>query len=127
MDNPIMLSPHDLFNLFLAACGAIVAVAAAVTVIIKVVEHFKQPNKMQDQRIAGLEEDVKVIKERLAEGDKHFSEHDERFKDFEMSLKKRDMVMIESLQALIAHSIDGNNIDAMKEQKHKLDKYLLER
>ena len=73
MDNPIMLSPHDLFNLFLAACGAIVAVAAAVTVIIKVVEHFKQPNKMQDQRIAGLEEDVKEIKERLAEGDKHLN------------------------------------------------------
>ena len=42
-------------------------------------------------------------------------------------MKKRDKVMIESFQVLIEHAIDGNNIEGLKDQQHKISKYLLER
>ncbi|MBR1523929.1 MAG: hypothetical protein IJ641_05695 [Lachnospiraceae bacterium] len=127
MNDPIMLTPHDLANIFLAICGAIVAVAAAVGVIIKIIDHFKEPDKKQDERITKLEEDVETINRRLEDGNKHFNDHDAWMKEIEEALKKRDKVMIESLQVLIEHGIDGNNIDGMKQQKHRLDKYLLEK
>lgn len=127
MDNPIMLTPHDLWNIILAVCGGIVAVSAAFAVVIKVIDHFKAPDKVQDDRISTLETEVKDIKERLKEGDRHFKDYDTQMQDLEAAMKKRDQVVIESLQVLIEHSIDNNNISGLKEQKHKIDKYLLEK
>ena len=127
MNDPIMLTPQEIWSIFLALCGAIVAVAAAVGVVVKVFEHFRAPDKMQNERIAKLEEAIDVINDRLEAGNKHFEEHDAQLRSFEESLKKRDRVMIESLQVLIEHGIDGNNIDGMRTQKHKIDKFLLEK
>lgn len=127
MDTPIMLSPHDLWNIILAVSGGIVAVAAAFAVIIKIIDHFKTPDKLQDQRIDTLENEIKEIKSRLKEGDKHFEAQDKWMREFEDGMKKREKLMIESLQCLIEHSLDQNNITGLKEQKHKIDAYLLER
>lgn len=127
MDTPIMLTPHDLWNIILAVCGGIVAISAAFTVVIKIVDHFKTPDKLQNQRIEVLETEVTDIKLRLKEGDKHFEAQDKWMKEFEDGMKKREKLMIESLQCLISHAIDGNNLDELKSQKHSIDKYLLER
>lgn len=103
------------------------AVSAAFAVVVKIIDHFKAPDKMQDERITNLETDVKDIKSRLKEGDRHFKGYDSQMKDLEAAMKKRDQVVIESLQVLIEHSIDNNNISGLREQKHKIDKYLLEK
>lgn len=127
MNNPIMLTPHDIWNIILAVCGGIVAVSAAFAVVIKIIDHFKTPDKVQDARIDNLERDVKDIKTRLKDGDRHFEDTDKWMKEFESGMKKRDKLMIESLQCLISHAIDGNNTDELKSQKHHIDAYLLER
>ncbi len=127
MDTPIMLTPHDLWNIILAVCGGIVAISAAFAVVIKIVDHFKTPDKLQNQRIEILETEVTDIKLRLKEGDKHFEAQDKWMKEFEDGMKKREKLMIESLQCLISHAIDGNNLDELKSQKHSIDKYLLEK
>ena len=127
MDTPIMLTPHDLWNIILAVCGGIVAISAAFAVVIKIVDHFKTPDKLQNQRIEILETEVTDIKLRLKEGDKHFEAQDKWMKEFENGMKKREKLMIESLQCLISHAIDGNNLDELKSQKHSIDKYLLEK
>lgn len=127
MNTPIMLTPHDLWNIILAVCGGIVAISAAFAVVIKIVDHFKTPDKLQNQRIEVLETEVTDIKLRLKEGDKHFEAQDRWMKEFEDGMKKREKLMIESLQCLISHAIDGNNLDELKSQKHSIDKYLLER
>lgn len=127
MNDPIMLTPHDLWNIILAVCGGIVAISAAFAAVIKIVDHFKTPDKLQDKRIEALETEVSTIKDRLDKGDKHFKEQDDWMRNFEGSMKKREKLMIESLQVLIEHSIDQNNISGLKEQKHKIDAYLLER
>ena len=127
MDNPIMLTPHDLWNIILAVCGGIVAISAAFAVVIKVIDHFKAPDKVQDDRISTLETEVKDIKERLKEGDRHFDNTDKWMKEFEASIKKRDQVVIESLQALTAHALDQNSLTELHEAKKSLDAYLRER
>lgn len=127
MNDPIMISPHEIFNVFLAICGAIITISAAAAIIIKIIGHFREPDKKQNDRITQLESDVKDIRTRLAEGDKMFDEYSKHFEKIEDSVKKTNKIIIESLQVLIEHGIDGNNIDGMKGVKKKIDNYLLEK
>ncbi|MBQ9607108.1 MAG: hypothetical protein IJV16_08025 [Lachnospiraceae bacterium] len=127
MDKPIMLTPHDIWNIFLAVCGGIVAVSAAFAVVLKMINHFKAPDKKQNERISKLEDDVKRINDRLEDGNRHFETHDLQMKELEASMKKQNRLVIESLKILIEHDIDGNNIDGLKQMNHKIDKFLLEK
>lgn len=127
MNDPIMFTPHDLWNIFLAICGAITATAAAFVVVLKVIDFFRKPNKEQDRRISSLEERVNAIDERLEDGNKHFEAHDKQMIEIETSMKKNNRLVIESLKVLIEHDVDGNNIDSLRQMNHKIDKYLLEK
>ena len=125
MSNPITITPQDIVNVILAFCGAIITISAAFAVILKVVDHFKAPNKQQDEKIEALEKDVKEIKDRLEEGDRRFQKDYERMNDIEEGFRKVTKIIIESLQALTAHAIDGNNTEELKGAKKSLDNYLM--
>lgn len=125
MDQPIMVTPHDIINIILGVCGAIITISGAIMVIIKAVDRAKAPNKKQDERIDALEEDVKKINERLQLGNERFQSDSERVDALEEQMKATNKVIIESLQALTAHAIDGNNIQELKDAKKGLDDYLL--
>jgi len=127
MNDPILFTPHDLWNVFLAICGAITATAAAFVVILKVVDYFRKPNRDQNIRITKLEERVDLIDERLEDGNKHFETHDTQMKDLESSMKKSNRLVIESLKVLIEHDVDGDNVESLKQMNHRIDKYLLEK
>lgn len=127
MDQPIMLTPQDIFAIVVAVCGAIVTVSAAMTAIAKLINKTKEPNKKQDEKIAALEEEVKKINERLERGDNRFHEDADRVDALEASMKTTNKVIIESLQALTAHAIDGNNTQELKDAKKSLDDYLINR
>lgn len=125
MSNPITITPQDIVNVILAFCGAIITISAAFAVIWKVIDHFKAPDKQQDEKIEALEKDVKDIKERLEEGDRRFQKDYERMNDIEEGFRKVTKIIIESLQALTAHAIDGNNTEELKGAKKSLDNYLM--
>ena len=127
MNDPIVITPQEVINTILAVCGAIITISAAMTVIIKAIDKVKQPNKKQDDRLAALEAEVKNINERLIEGDKRFESDADRVLALEASMKETNKVIIESLQALTAHAIDGNNIDELKAAKRRLNSYLAEK
>ena len=127
MNDPIMLTPHDIFNMILAICGAIITISAAITIIVKAVDKAKAPDKLQDQRITDREEIVKKINSRLDQGDRHFDMDTQRVNNLEEAMRKSNKVIIESLQALTAHAIDGNNIDELKSAKRALEQYLIEK
>ena len=118
MNNPITITPQDIVNVILAFCGAIITISAAFAVIWKVIGYFKAPDKEQDEKIEALEKDVKEIKGRLEEGDK-------RMTDIEEGFRAVTKIIIESLQALTAHAIDGNNTEELKDSKKRLDAYLM--
>ena len=127
MNTPITITPAELGGILIALCGAIIAVAGAVGVIIKAIDHFKKPNRMQDKRIGQLEADVKDIRQRLEKGDARFREDAKRMTDFEHDLQVSMKVVIESLQALTSHAIDGNNTEELRNSKKRLDDFLLEK
>ena len=114
-------------NIILAICGAIITISGAIAVIVKAVDKAKEPNKKQDERIGSLEEEVKKINERLQQGNIRFDTDAERMEKLEIAMKETNKVIIESLQALTAHAIDGNNTQELKDAKKRLDDYLINR
>ena len=125
MDEVIQFTTRDVFNLVLAISGAIVSVSAAVTVMAKVFEKIKAPDKKQNERIAALEGAVIKINSRLDDGSKHFAADSKRIDELEESMKSTNRIIIESLQALTAHAIDGNNTQELKDVKKSLNNYLI--
>lgn len=88
MNEPIMLSPHDIMMLIIAVCGAIVTISGAVAVILKLVSKAHEPEKKQNERIKDLEEEVHSIHERLKLGNVRFQSDMERMDKMEKSLDK---------------------------------------
>lgn len=127
MDHIITTTPQDIVNTFLAICGAIITISAAFTVIWKVVMKAKEPDRRQNERIDRLEQDVQEIEERLKLGKKRFETDANRVDNLEESMKESNRVIIESLLALTAHALDGNNDQELKAAKKQLTEHLLKR
>ena len=125
MTEPIGITPAELLSIVLAVCGAIITVSGAIAVIVNFVHKAKEPNKIQNERIDKLEEAVETINDRLDRGDRHFISDDERMSSLEHEVKKTNKVIIESLQALTSHAIDGNNIEQLKQSEKTLNNYLI--
>ena len=125
MTEPIDITPAELLSIVLAVCGAIITVNGAIAVIVNFVHKAKEPNKIQNERIDKLEEDVETINDRLDRGDRHFLSDAERMSSLEHEVKTTNKVIIESLQALTSHAIDGNNIEQLKQSEKTLNNYLI--
>lgn len=113
MDQPITFTPHQVIEMVLWICGAIVSVAAAITVIVKVVQKAKAPEKNQNERIDKLEKEMEKFKQ--------FFENDNR------RLKKLEdgnIVTQQALLALLSHALNGNDIESLKKAKGHLENYL---
>lgn len=132
MDQVITFTLEEVWHLILAICGGITAISAAVAVIVKLVQKARHPNKRQNERLNALEEEnkkrqkeIEDIKERLEQGTKQFEEEDQRTRELEEDIKATIRMIIEGLQALTAHAIDGANIDELRKAKKNLDSFLL--
>lgn len=127
MDHPIVITPQDVVNTILAVCGAIITISAALTIILKAVRAMREPDKKQNERITALEDQVEAIEDRLKLGNKRFEADAEKVGELEVNMKESVMVIIETLQALTAHAIDGNNTQELKEARKRLTEYLIQR
>lgn len=116
MNEPIMLSPHDLFTMFLAICVAITTVSAAMAVLTKLIQKMRQPEKSQNERIDELE---RVVKRH----DALFSCDSRRLNDLEEGNK----VTQQALLALLSHAINGNDTDKLTKARDTLQQYLIEK
>ncbi len=125
MNEPIGITPAEMWQLLIAICGAIITVSGAIAVIVNVVHKAKEPNKVQNERIEKVENDIQQIKDRLDRGDRHFASDADRMSSLETSMKNTNKIIIESLQALTSHAIDGNNIQQLKDAEKALNDYLI--
>lgn len=105
MEQPIIFTISDIVWL----AGAIVTISAAVTVIVRMITRILKPNQKQDERLEELERRSKSDAERL-----------ER-------IEESTAIMQRALLALLAHGIDGNDVEAMKDAKTELTNYLINR
>jgi len=126
MDQPIIFTPQEVVNVFLAICGAIITVATASAALTKIITTIKKPEKTQNERIEALEKDVKAINERLEDGNTRFKLDAKHIDDVERKMEETNKIIIKSLQALTAHAIDGNNTAELERAKKSLDDYLLD-
>jgi len=116
MDQPITFTPHQVFELVLWICGAIVSVSAAITVIVKVIHKIKAPEKSQNERILTLEKEVERFK-------KLFDNDNQRLKE----LEEGNIITQQSILALLSHAINGNDVESLKDAKNDLERYLTRR
>ena len=127
MTEPITLTLNDLWLFLLAFAGGLSTISAGIAVIVNVIHKAKEPNKKQDERISALESDVKKINERLEQGNQRFESDANKLAELEKSMKNSNRIILESLQALTAHAIDGNNIDQLRKSEQALNDYLLDK
>ena len=88
--------------------------------VYSLIQKTKEPTNKLDSRVDNLE---RLIDTKFREYDLYFDRDLKRIKDLESG----NIIVIEALQALLKHAVDGNNIEEMKDAEKKLGKYLLQR
>lgn len=113
-DFAITFTPGQLLGAVLAVCGVIVTLSSAVTVIVSGIDRAKAPEKLQNDRLDLLENEVKRL-------DSLINKEDDRM----VTLEEGNRVTQKAILALLAHGIDGNDIAAMKDAKRDMEEYLI--
>lgn len=116
MNQLITFTPQQVFELVLWVCGAIVSVSAAVTIIVKVVQKIKAPEKSQNERISKLEKEAERFRQL-------FDNDNQRLK----TLEEGTIITQQSILALLSHAINGNDVESLKDAKNDLERYLTRR
>lgn len=110
MDNVIQFTLAQL----LAYAGAIITISTAIGVIINLVLKLREPEKKQNERIKGCEERLDKIEQALEKDLKRFEGIDEGNK-----------IILQGLQALMKHALNGNDNKQLEEAERELEKYLI--
>lgn len=92
----------------------------AFMLIYGLIQKGKEPTDKIQTRIDNLE---RLVDTKFKEYDTHFDKDLRRIED----LEEGSIVTIETLQAILRHNIDGNNVDGLKEADENISKYLLYR
>ncbi len=96
--------------------GLILTVLNIADKVITLRKTAREPEEEQNRRLDKLEASVSQIKSYL-------SSDNERIKTMESGNK----VMLHAMSALLAHGIDGNNVENLVRAKEELDEYLINR
>lgn len=114
MNEPITFTPHQIIEMVLWICGTIVTLSAAITIIIKVVQKMKAPEKTQNERIEKLEKQMEKVNQL-------FDNDNKRLK----TLEEGNRVTQQAILALLSHAINGNDVDSLRDAKTNLENYLI--
>ena len=96
--------------------SAINTLGSAAEKIAKAWKATKAPDVAQDSRLDVLEADMREVKDKLNKDYQHLN-----------ALDEGNRVTQRALLALLAHGIDGNNVDQMESAKHALEEHLISR
>jgi hypothetical protein len=116
MDTEITFTVGQAITWLLALCAGISCFAAAISWIAKGEGKVREPEHRQDERLAELER-------RVAKHDEFLDRDKERLE----AIEEGNRVTQHALLALLAHGIDGNDIDALRAAKTELQDYLIKR
>lgn len=109
-----MTSVAQFYSIIITICGALMTVSGAVTVIVSIIKKAKEPNDKQNERLTNIET-------RLAKHDELLDNDNKRL----VSIEEGNRVTQKALLALLAHGIDGNEIEAMRSAKDELQRFLI--
>lgn len=101
---------HIMLNTFLTICAGITCVAGGMSVIIKLLNPFRDLQKK-------VEEHERIIRRET-----------EQFEELDVTIKETDeynKAICKALLVLLNHEITGNGIDKLKEQRDELEQFLI--
>lgn len=110
----ITISLDQLVGGFLALCAGISVVGGAAALLLRAIKHLRAPEESQNQRLETLEAEQQKHRDFLA-SDKRRLE----------ALEEGDRITKRAILALLRHSIDGNEVDALRDSEKELHDYLL--
>lgn len=117
----------QVWAVILSICGGIVTISAAVSVALKIRQHFKKPNMEQNEQISKLWDEVTSLKKETNDTKEQFLAFFANDKKRLESIEEGNRVTQHALLALLSHGIDGNDTEALKSAKKALEKYLISR
>lgn len=112
----IAFSVPEIFAGVVAIVGLLLTVMNIVDKAATIREKAAEPEAKQNERIASLETKVKELEGRL-------DKNNDRLHSQETCNK----IILQSLSALLAHGIDGNNTQKLQKAEDDLNAYLIER
>ena len=116
MNTPFTLTLSGIVTAFIAICAGFSTIAAAAGYIIKARAALKAPSQRVEERLAALEKSDK-------RHDTLFDNDHQRLEALQDGMR----ILQKSMLALLAHGIDGNDIDRMKQVKAELEDHLINR
>lgn len=123
MNETISFTPSEVVTVIVAICTAIVTIAGAVAVIAKWFSKARAPEVKQNLRLDAIDKRLDAIDKTIAEYRVYFTNDDNRFK----AIEKSNKVTQNALLALLKHSLNGNDTEALKEAEKALETYLIEK
>ena len=123
MDNAITFTPAQLISIILGICAAIVTISAAIGVIAKALDKAKAPETVQNNRLDKIDKRLDDIDTTIAKFKEYFTNDDNRFK----AIEKSNKITQTALLALLKHSLNGNDVDALKTAEKSLEEYLIDK
>lgn len=104
----------EIWPIVLAAASAIVLLSNAAEKIVKAVKAAKAPEQRQDT-------EIDLIKDRLDKIEAKLENDNKQIKD----TKEGSRVLTKGMLALLEHSLNGNNIEQMREARNDVNAYLI--
>lgn len=119
--NNISFTPSDI----MAVCNLILVLAAVITLVYNVYKKANAPNERQDRQITGIEKRVDGHDTVISKIMGMLDNDKRRLDDLESEQRITNRVIIQTLQVLVRHGIDGNNTEELKAADKALNGYLL--
>jgi len=123
MNNTVTFTPAELVSIILAVCAAIITISAAIGVITKALDKTRAPEREQNNRLEAIEHRLDEIDKTIVTFREYFTNDDNRFK----AIEKSNKVTQSALLALLKHSLNGNDTEALKTAERALEDYLIDK
>lgn len=116
MDTQITVTPLQILVGFVALCGGFATIAGALAWAVKCYKALRAPEENQNQKIKELEDEIRRHRDFLANDKLRLDAMEDGFR-----------ASMRAQLALLSHSIDGNEVEALKESKKELQDFLIKR
>lgn len=123
MNQTISFTTTELVSVILGVCASIITIAGAIGVIAKVIDKAKTPEATQNARLDAIDKHLENIDSIIEKYREYFTNDDNRFK----AIEKSNKVTQSALLALLKHSLNGSDVNSLKEAEKALEEYLLEK
>lgn len=110
METVIQFTPGQI----VAFAAAMITISSAIAIIINLISKLREPDKLRDEKI-------KLLENRVSELERANRDKDDKFDGIEEGNK----IIQTALLALLKHSLNGNDTDALKKAEEDLEKYLI--